>query len=153
MPLWGIFIKSSKKEEKANNELIMTHFLPLLFLNSPFILSSSECLSWIDMQSSYFHFTPNRANNLFVWIRFKMSESAHICVNCNYTDSHGISFSLLFHSNQSCVSNSVPLTVCYPCLSRVNPQNSQMKLISAIIIIWLGVHWPINTLFEGVNAL
>ncbi len=41
-------------------------------------MSSSKCISWIDMQCSYFFFTPNKANTLFVWIRFKMSESAYI---------------------------------------------------------------------------
>ncbi len=46
-----------------------------------------------------------------------MSESAYICVNCKYTDSLGISFSLLFPSDQSCVSNSMQSTVCYPYLS------------------------------------
>ncbi len=79
-------------------------------------MSSSECISWIDMQCSYFHFTPNKANTLFVWMWFKMSEIAYICINCNYTNSLGISFSLLFPSDQSCASNSVQSTICYPYL-------------------------------------
>ncbi len=41
----------------------------------------------------------------------------YICINCNYTNSLGISFSLLFPSDQSCVSNSVQSAVCYPCLN------------------------------------
>ncbi len=126
--LGDIHFISQTHEEKANNELIMTHFFaPLILQLSLPILSSSECISWIDMQCSYFHFTPNKANTLFVWIRFKMSESAYICLNWNYTDSLGISFSLLFPSDQSYVSNSVQSTVCYHACS-LFPFNSSPTL-------------------------
>ncbi len=80
---------------------------PIFCLCNSLILLTYFVFFWIDMQCLYFHFTPNKANTLFVWIRLQMSERAYICTNCNYTNSLGISFSLLLPSHQSCVSNSV----------------------------------------------
>ncbi len=108
-------------------------FASLIPQFSLLILSSSECISWIDMQCSYFHFTPNKANTLFVWKRFKMSETTYICVNCNYTDSLRISFSLLFPSDQWCVGNSVQSTVCYPCLKMYHGNVLMMADIEIIV--------------------
>ncbi len=51
----------------------------------------------------------------------------YICINCNYTNSLAISFSILFLSNQSYFSNSVWSTVCYPCLKHGNNASSCMS--------------------------
>ncbi len=108
VPLWGIFILSVKhKKRKQTMNWLWPCFAALIPQFSLIILSSSECISWIDMQWSSFHFTPNKANTSFVWIRFKMSESAYIyiyvcvcvcecvCVNCKYTDSQGCTSTII----------------------------------------------------------
>ncbi len=95
----------------------MTHCLPFNSL----ILPTYFVFFWI-------HFLNRHAvfifllHTLFVWKRFKMFESAYICINCNYTISIVTSFSLLFPSNQSCVSKSVQSTVCYPCMNTVQKE-------------------------------
>ncbi len=83
-----------------------------------------------------------------------MSESTFLCINCNYTNSLGISFSILFPSNQSCVSNSVQSTVCYMKLSTMTSNNSDccITLLATFTCIVCGKEVEFGSCkFEEVN--